>query len=468
MVFLPELAFIFPVLANCHFLQVLNFSNNKLNSITKISFKSFLFSCIQLSVKITELDFSGNSLDSDFLMEICPVLEKIESLIRINFSGNNFDIYGLKILYQLICMKPNILALDIRKNPGISKKLSSHFCLQLEENFKRFEELTRINNGELKLNRNEREEKIKESLILGTNDFEDRLSIFAVKNKTENQAKIVKSKDENNSKNKNENNPKKINDANYKNKEDNIFPIFDNPVSEINYDISDLPQELHLLNSKQETEFYKTVPINSKFPNFISPSFPVSSFKSKSNKFPPTNDFNFSSSQKVSFRDTLASLHVLKPENLSFDKRISAGLKVLPSLRSSSKTTLPILPNRVDPKKSTDYLEKSRNNDIFSLANSRELLHSDRLTKTLQNDPMLIKTHSGLSDQTNFQPHISVSNCSNCNTLRTKIKFLETENLKLKKKLNNLSVLNQNALHSCFLTRFYYKPCHQRVGRIQP
>ena len=453
-------------MANCHFLQVINFSNNNLNSNTQICLKRFLFSCIQLSVKITELDFSGNSLESEFLLEICPVLEKIDSLIRLNFSRNNFDFEGLKILYQLICIKPNILAIDIRKNPGISKKLSSIFCSQLEENFKKFEELTRINNGELKLNRIEKEEKIKETVILGTKIFEDRLDTFAVKNKEENQAKIVKNKDENNSTNKNVNNPKKINDSNYKNKDDNIFPSFENPVSEINYDISDVPQEYYLLNSKQETEFYKTDPINSKFPNLISPSFPVSIFKSKSNKFSPSNDFNFSSSQKVSFRDTIASLNVLKPENLSFDKRISAGLAVLPSLCSSSKTTLPDLPSRVDPQKSTDHLEKSRKNDIFSLANSRELLHSDRLTKTLQNDSKLIKTHSGLSDQTNFKPQNSVSNCSNCNTLLTKIKFLETENMKLKKKLNNLSVLNQNALHSCFLTRFYYKPCHQRVRRI--
>ena len=82
-----------------------------------------------------------NGISKQFVFDLIPCLLKLDSLMRFDLSLNFLDIDALESLYSLIKVKQNILMLDIRKNPGISKKISGLIGIQLEENFRFFQKI---------------------------------------------------------------------------------------------------------------------------------------------------------------------------------------------------------------------------------------------------------------------------------------------------------------------------------------
>lgn len=357
---------ILPSFLNCKSLKKIDFSINKLTSPFEKLLKRFLKACLENGIVLSEINLSSNRLNDLFVTEVLPELYEINSVLRLYFSNNEFQTHALKSLYQLLKENNQILMLDVRKNPGMNKKLSSLFGNQLEDNFNKFRKMNE--------------------------------SIKSIKNACETEKSNLQLK--------------------------NDFEV----------------------NGSEKAPLFNTT------------------------RQKPTNiqkkDFLDEKSQKAEICSSQKNeiLEIRQKEQFLLEK-VSSRLRFSPS----KITILSTSKRKQESNKSKEHINSNRCTVNSNSRLSPETMPFDhRCRKPIESKVKPGKITSDWIDQSNPESFIGNMNlsskCSNCHIFMTKLKILEAENLKLKKKLNNISSINQNNFQSCSIKRLFHQSSHKRVG----
>jgi len=138
MVKLLDLNYITSDLVTCHKLTSLNLSDNELSDRCAEAIYNILSKTKKREIDLHVLNLSGNSLSCSFIKKISSQLIQNENLKSFAIKDNNIEADGIQELLKVISKNNYILSLDLRNNPGFTKKASLTVLEKLKNNLNKF------------------------------------------------------------------------------------------------------------------------------------------------------------------------------------------------------------------------------------------------------------------------------------------------------------------------------------------
>lgn len=135
---------------SCQKLVSLNLSDNQLTDNCADNIVTILSKVKKREIELKELNLNGNALSNQFIKNIFHQLIQNENLKSLALKNNNIEITGIQELLKVLSKNNYILSLDLRNNPGFTKKASLIVLEKLKSNLNKFKLSNAVKKSALK------------------------------------------------------------------------------------------------------------------------------------------------------------------------------------------------------------------------------------------------------------------------------------------------------------------------------
>lgn len=127
-----------PELLGCKRLASFNLADNELSDGCSESIVALLNKTRKREIDLQDLNLSGNALTQQFVHSISIQLIQNENLKSFSLKDNHINAEGIQELLRILAKNNYILSLDLRDNPGFTKKASLVVLEKLKNNLNKF------------------------------------------------------------------------------------------------------------------------------------------------------------------------------------------------------------------------------------------------------------------------------------------------------------------------------------------